>query len=252
MSEQTLGIAPATGLDISGVLYQYTTIKDPSDPMVVHVQNEDTQGGYIFRETDDWSGLPGNTINKYVPTELSPISRWGQGSIEVDGLGQVVDPRVIYTYRFDPCADPQYDPSCDGYVPPMPVMPDIQVYSALDDSAVDDALEETNPDLYEDEDEDSTDEEATEEDNEESIEEALAVAQNAIALAQGISQEAMISAMSAGITLAIYYNKNLAGGSYPETRELEDAVLPDNPRGLRNGLAQQMLHEEMVQSQYPR
>lgn len=251
MTESVLGI-PTTGLEISGVLYNYTTIKTPSDPMLVHVQNEDTQGGYIFRETDDWTGLPGNTISKYVPVELSPASRWGRGSIEVDGLGQVTDPRVIYTYRFDPCGDPQSDPSCDGYVPPIPVIPEIQIYSALDDSAVDDALEETNPELYEDEDEDTTDEETEEEEVEERIEEALAAAQNAVALATGTSQEVIMASMNGLVNLSAYYNKSLAGGSYPETRELEDSILPENPRGLRNGLAQQLLHEEMVSSQYER
>jgi len=56
------------GLQVTGVVYQYTAVKDPEDDMIVHVQNQNAQdSGYIFRETDDWSGLPGNTINKLIP-----------------------------------------------------------------------------------------------------------------------------------------------------------------------------------------
>ena len=62
------------GLQVNNVIYQYTVDKDPSDDMVVHVQNENAQGnGNIFRETDDWSGLPGNTINKIVAVSDIPI-----------------------------------------------------------------------------------------------------------------------------------------------------------------------------------
>jgi hypothetical protein len=40
------------------------------------------------------------------------------------------------------------------------------------------------------------------------------------------------------------------GGVYEETTTLKDSQLPENPRGLRNGLAQQLLHEQMVGEQY--
>ena len=47
------------GLTVNGVIYSYETVKETEDAMLVHVQNENALGeGYIFRETDDWSGLP--------------------------------------------------------------------------------------------------------------------------------------------------------------------------------------------------
>ena len=46
------------GLTVGSVIYRYTAVKNIEDDMLVHVQNEDALGsGYIFRETDDWSGL---------------------------------------------------------------------------------------------------------------------------------------------------------------------------------------------------
>ena len=51
------------GLTVNGIVYRYTTVKNAEDDMVVYVQNEDAiNGGYIFRNADDWSGLPGNSI----------------------------------------------------------------------------------------------------------------------------------------------------------------------------------------------
>ena len=63
------------GLQVNGVVYRYTAVKNTDDDMVVHVQNENARGaGYIFRSSDDWSGLPGNTINKVVPVNNVDIS----------------------------------------------------------------------------------------------------------------------------------------------------------------------------------
>jgi len=66
------------GLEINGLVYQYTAVKDPETDMIVYVQNEYADGnGYIFRNADDWSGLPGNTINKaFVFPNLS-ADFWG-------------------------------------------------------------------------------------------------------------------------------------------------------------------------------
>jgi len=50
--------------------------------------------------------------------------------------------------------------------------------------------------------------------------------------------------------LATYYNSSINGGTYADGYALADATLPDSARGLRNNLAQQLLHEEMVQMQY--
>jgi hypothetical protein len=56
---------------------------------LVHVGNKNANGsGYIFRETDDWSGMPSNTIVKSFNLSNIPATNWGTGSIEVEGEGQ--------------------------------------------------------------------------------------------------------------------------------------------------------------------
>ena len=130
------------GVDINGLLYRYTTVKDPDADMKVHVGNHNASGdGYTFRETDDWSGVPGNTIVKSFPLSNIPASKWGTGFVEVEGEGTVKDAVVIYNYRLDKCYDPQSDPTCAGYVKPMPVLPEVVIYDALEDDAVIDTLE---------------------------------------------------------------------------------------------------------------
>jgi len=254
MSQSVLGVDLAPGLHISGVLYRYTTVKDPNDPLLVNVQNERANGpGYIFRETDDWSGLPGNTINKYVPVELSPIGEWGRGSITTEGQGDVKDPSVIYTYRLDECFNPQSSPSCPGYkdLQDPQIQPvNYDLYNALDDDAVRSAMSPTDPELYEEEEEDEDMENAEEEVTEDDFERGLAAAQNALTLASGVSQEMVIGAMNANVNIASYYSVTMSGGVYQESINLPDSQLPENERGLRNGLAQQLLHERMVEQQY--
>ncbi len=86
------------GLDINGLLYRYTTVKNPEDDMKVHVGNHNANGdGYTFRETDDWSGVPGNTIVKSFALSNIPSANWGTGFIDVEGKGNVEDANVIYS-----------------------------------------------------------------------------------------------------------------------------------------------------------
>ena len=47
-----------------------------------------------------------------------------------------------------------------------------------------------------------------------------------------------------------YYIKKLEGGTYKETVVLDGGNLPDNKKGARAGLAQQLLHTKMVGMQY--
>ena len=241
----------AAGLSVNGVVYQYTAVKETEDDMIVYVQNENAEGdGYIFREVDDWSGLPGETINKLVSVNNVPISAWGDGSIEVEGTGSVEDPNVIYTYKIDRCYDPQADPSCPGYIPPieLPEIEAIDIYDALSDDAVREATEETDPELY---DRDKKRQRKAEENSEDRLENALAATENALTMALGASQDAMMASMSRLEQLTSYYRADIPGGVYRETVSLPQTDMPDNKVGLRNGLAQQILHEKMVQSQYP-
>lgn len=241
----------AAGLSVNGVIYQYTAVKETEDDMIVYVQNENAEGnGYIFREVDDWSGLPGETINKLVSVNNVPISAWGDGSIEVEGTGSVEDPNVIYTYKIDECYDAQANPACPGYVPPVepPKIEVIEVYDALDDQAVREATEETDPELY---DRDKKRQQKIEESEENRLENALAATENALTMALVATQDAMLVSMSRVERLNPYYRADIPGGIYRETVSLPKTDMPDNKAGLRNGLAQQILHEKMVQSQYP-
>lgn len=242
------------GLSINGVLYRYTTVKDADSPMLVHVQNDDADGeGYIFRETDDWTGLPGNTITKLVSLNNIPISRWGDGAIEVEGEGQVTDPSVVYTYQIDNCFNPQSDPTCPGYIDPLTFLASqepVEAYDPMDDQAVADTLEATDPELYEEEEEDETIQSEKAEATKDTFQRGLAASQNALTIANKFSQDRMIRAINLSVNMYPYYATSMRGGVYKETTALVDSQLPENPRGLRNGLAQQLLHEKMVAEQY--
>ena len=253
MTSGALGVPVVPGMEINGVIYRYTAVKDPNDPFSVTLSNEDTNGGYIFRETDDWSGLPGNTINKFVPVELSPISRWGDGSITFEGRGEVQDPTVVYTFRVDECFSPEVTPGCPGYVDPTQFQvttPDLEIYDALDDQAVRDAMAATDPDLYEEDEKDESIEKDEEKATKDDFEKGFAASQNALTLANKVSQEAIVTAMNASVNMSTYYTVRMDGRTYPERQRLVDSQLPENRNGLRNGLAQQLLHDQMVDMQY--
>ena len=237
------------GLDVNAVIYKYTTVKDPNSDMLVHVQNKDATGtGYIFRETDNWSGLPGNTISKVVAVNNVPSTRWGDGSIEVEGSGSVIDANVVYSYRVDYCFDPQTDPSCPGYKTPVPII-QYDVYDATKDGSVSDALSATDRDLIDDEAKKSEDDEE-EKDAKDRLQRRLSVSKHALSLSNQLTQDALITAMNALTSMAAYSAPRISGGVYRETVQLQDSKLPDNRRGLRNNLAQQLLHKKMVDAQY--
>ena len=249
------------GLDINLVIYSYTPRKNTADDMVVHIQNQNSEGtGYIFRESDDWSGAPGGTtIRKAVPVIPTNRSQWGDGSIEVEGTGTVEDAFVFYNYRVDPCYDPQFDPNCPGYVKPQP--PEIEIvdidslYDPFADSAVTDALASTDTDRYEDEEESSEEEkkkekEEEEKDSKERLEKALAAAESTLLFAEALAQNQLLQSMNMAINMNAYYASSIDGGTYKEPITLVDKQLPENKQGLRNGFAQQLLHEKMVEMQY--
>lgn len=235
------------GLTVGNVVYRYTTVKNPEDSMIVYVQNEDALGdGYIFREADDWSGLPGNKIYKAVPVGAIPLERWGDGSIEVDGVGTVTDPSVIYTYQYDPCFDPQTSPDCPGYVPPYnleDILPVVEYQDPLQDELI---LQELERKAKLDEEEEyerrqrlrmvKTD-----------LEELLGGVNEKAMSAQAALQEQLLFSMA---YLPRNYMNPLDGGEYRDVPMLPDSNLPENKRALRVGLAQQKLHDDLIQSQY--
>ena len=245
------------GLDINGVIYNYTIQKNVDDSVNVHVQNENAAGtGYIFRETDEWKpgSLGGTEIRKVVPVIPNiPRASWGQGSIEVEGEGSVTDPNVVYMYKVDPCYDPQFDPNCPGYEIPIPdITVSIEIYDATQDENVNLSSDEQ---VLIEENEKTVEEELDEDEEEEEKRKreyrlAMLAETNA---AQLFAESQRIQQMNEIMQSQInnnYLNKVINGGVYNETIKLVDKKIDDNKNGLRNGLAQQLLHEQMVGMQY--
>jgi hypothetical protein len=259
----------AAGLDINAVIYRYTIQKNVEDQTKVHVQNENANGtGYIFRETDDWlpGSLGGTQINKAVPVIPGiPREAWGNGSIEVEGNGSVSDATVLYNYRVNPCYDPQFDPNCPGYKAPTIEIPTVDLTTLYDatsdenvnlDNTVDMDLigsdEEKDENTEEDEKELAEKEEKEKEKKDMRLEQALGAAGNSALFAEALAQSQMLAAVNAATNINSYYATSIPGGTYKDSVALEDKQLPNSKRGLRNGLAQQLLHNKMVDMQYNR
>ena len=248
MTSGTLGVSVEDGLDISGVIYKYKVTKEAGEEYLVTVQNEDVDGGYIFQDTQDWTDGTGMKIQRLVPLPYTPVSKFSTGSIETVGTGTLEDASVVYMYRFDKCFDPQNDESCPGYVEPMPVIPEIEVYDALDDDAVIDATEETDSDLDEKEEEEREGKDEDEE-NESRLEIALAASENALTIANTVSQAALLQTINDATNVNSYYEKKISGKMYPESIALQGGEIVDNRRALRS-LAQDNLHNKMIEEQY--
>lgn len=246
------------GLDILGVIYSYRIRKDSSAAASVVIQNNRADGeGYVFRSQDDW--LPGSQdgtrLNRVVPVVPGiPRTQWGDGSIEVSGEASVESPSVLYQYRVDPCFDPQASPACPGYVAPPPSIYETS-YSLYDASAEGhdriSQFEDPYGESEEESDEEREEREAREERRREArLEAALAAADTTALFAQAIAAQAALDAMALAVNMNAYYTSSIPGGAYSDSIVLPDKQLPDNPSGLRNGLAQQLLHQRMVDMQY--
>ena len=236
------------GIDINGLLYKYTTVKDPNTDMKVHVGNLNAEGdGYTFRETDDWSGVPGNTIVRSFPLLNIPAPQWGAGSIDVEGEGSVKDAMVIYNYRIDECYDEQSNPACPGYVKPIPVIPVVELYDVLEDE---DAMSAIEADEFQYDEDGNVILSEEEEEEETRIEMGLTASANALTLFKAQGQDDIIMAINQQTNIAMYYNASINGGVYADAPGLADSEIADNKKALRNNLAQQLLHEKMVDMQY--
>lgn len=233
------------GLRVNSVFYRYTTIKNAADPLTVAVQNENALGdGFVFRSLDDWTGLPGNTLTRLIPTNI-PLEALGDGSIETTGFGTVSEPTVIYNYQFDPCFDPQASPQCPGYIPPMPELSMPLIRDPLDDQFIQAELDR-KADMRDDDQEERDRRQALAE-KKEKLEVALGAVNSALMTGQAQAQAAQLLAMS---TIPTSYFTDLPSTKYEETIQLQDNTMPNNRKGLRVGLAQQLLHQQMVDSQY--
>lgn len=237
------------GLTVSNVIYSYTSVKKIEDDMLVHVQNQNAQApGLIFRETDDWSGIPGNTINKVVPVQNIPLELWGDGSIEVEGVGQVTDASVVYSFQYEPCFDPQSDPTCPGYKDPFDMMmEEVKVFDPMDDTFIQDELDRKAVMDEEDEEDRQRRKIMAEGKREDNLERTLSIVNTALMTTEAQLKAAELMAMN---FIPQTYYQAIPDTKYEETVVLRDSEIPDNKRGRRVGLAQQLLHEEMVSSQY--
>lgn len=248
-----LNILPLPGgILVNGVIYRYTVEKNPDSSFKVTIQNENADGsGYIFREIDDWSQLPGSTINKSLPLDNVPIEYFGMGSLSTEGKGEVKDPYVGYSYKSDPCFIPLVDPSCPGYLNALydwlkenGLLPgDIDPNDPFYDELVQEILNRETK--LEDE---ETKKKRDEEEQDEEIEKL-----NDGASIEGIIdpsvQESIMQSLATIPNFENYYDVKIQGGEYEETIVLQDTNLPDNARALSN-LAQDSAHRSMVRSQY--
>jgi hypothetical protein len=246
------------GLDVQNIIYNYTIQKDVNDSVDVTIQNENALGsGYIFQEKDRWlpGSLGGTQINKAVPVIPNlPREVWGNGSIVTEGNGTVEDPTVVYTYRVDPCYDPQFDPNCPGYEPPLHLVPEppvVDVYNAMEDENVLSALDNESPEYEDiDEEKEKNNDEEEDEDREMRLEKALSAADNSLMFAEAMAQAQILSAMNLAVNMTSYYAASIPTTTYKDSVVLVDKKIPENKNGLRNGLAQQLLHEKMIDMQY--
>lgn len=247
-------LPPEAGLSINGMIYRYTIEKDPAADAQVHVQNENALGeGYILKETDVWDQLPGGTINKRLTFGGVPREYWGDGSIVVEGEASISDPSVTYNYMYDPCYEPLSSPACPGY--------DDALYQWLLDNGLLNGEIDPNDPFYDEyvqatlnretEIEEEEEEQVEEEEEDDDTEKALFAGDQANKLANDVTQQAMLDALSNVPQFESYYIPQIDGGTYEESIQLQDKNLPDNRRALRN-LATQELHRDLVRSQYDR
>jgi len=246
-----IGPSGSQSLKINGVFYQYTPVKNTEDDMVVHVRNKRFgTNEYIFSSTDDWSGLAGGIpITKGFIIDNLPIELWGDGSIDIEGTGSVIDANVVYSYKYNnDCLTPMSDPSCSGYIDAVLSMmgeSKIEAYDPLADENIADVIDEKA----------ELDEEVQQEDEDKAeakdkLQRMLSGVNDSILYANVTSQNLLMFAMSRSNNLNPYYDKTLSGGTYKETVVLDGGQLADNKKGARAGLAQQILHTKMVSMQY--
>lgn len=250
-------LPPQAGLSINGLIYQYTITKDPTTDSWVVIQNEAATGnGYILSHTDDWSQLPGGTINKFLTFGDIPTLAMGDGSISVIGDGTLSDVNIGYNFKFDSCVVPLSDPSCPGFKDALYqwlldnglLNSDVDINDPYYDQYVQDLLN-AKADISEEQIVDDT--ETTEEKvDKESLESKLSVTDNNMKIAEAAKQNAMLEALRLTSTeFNEYLTASIQGGVYEDNVVLQDSTLPDNADVMRN-LANSTIHQTMVRSQY--
>ena len=248
MTPTYLGANGIGGMDISGVTYKYTPIKVKEDNYIVTLENDKVGGGYVFQDVQDWSQREGGIeVRRTIALPYTPLAVFGAGRLKEEGTGSIEGADVRYIYRFDPCFDPQSDPNCPGYKKPKPPpLPEIPDYDALQDESVAIAQAETDRKLLDNE---QADKEEEEEEDEESLEFMLADVENAIAMANEISQSVILQQLNQVTNLTNYYVSTIPDNYYPDAVALQGGTIVDNRRALRS-LSQDARMNEMIEEQY--
>jgi len=248
MTPTYLGANGINGMDVSGVTYKYTPIKNKEDNYVVTLENDKVGGGYVFQDVQDWSQREGGIeVRRTIALPYTPLAIFGDGRLKQEGTGSIEGADVRYIYRFDPCFDPQSDPNCPGYKKPKPPpLPEIPDYDALQDESVAIAQAETDKKLLDNE---QADKEEEEEEDEESLEFMLADVENAIAMANEIAQSVILQQLNNVTNLTNYYVSTIPDNYYPDAVALQGGTIVDNRRALRS-LSQDARMNEMIEEQY--
>ncbi len=245
---------PYITVEVNGLHYQYTMLKDPDADATVTILNEDAQnpGQNVFEHTDDWNQKYGGTIRKFFRFGYTDSSRWGDGRIEVEGEGTVVDPFVIYNYKqvidedMQRCLSPLSDPSCPGYEAALAdylaglnddPMPDDPFYDEWVQASLNEESEKPEEEIEVEE----------KEEQDEPLEKRLG-GDNA-QLVDAATQGAVLAELAQPLKLNSYYDLTISGGQYQDALVLPSTNYPDNNRALRN-LASDANHRSMVRSQY--
>ena len=247
MNPATLGAYGIGGMDISGVIYTYDPKKELADDFVVTIENDKVGGGFVWQDTEDWSGKHPIRIKKVIPLSYTPLALFGKGRVRTSGTGTLEDVSVIYMYRFDSCFNPQSDPNCPGYVKPKPpAVPKIPNYDALEDDSVKLAQKNTDRKLLEDDEENR---EEDEEDDNSDIQTLLASTTNALTLANQVAQSAIVNSINGATNIGTYYVAKIPDSYITESVVLQGGNNVDNRRALRS-LAQDNLMNQMIEEQY--
>lgn len=248
-----IDVLPAqAGLVVNGMFYRYTIEKDPNSDALVIIKNENAQGdGNILENVDDWSQLPGSTINDSILFGDIPKEYFGTGSITVEGDGTITEADIRYSYKFDECYNPLTSSNCPGYdeallqlLESLGLDGETVILDPLDDEAVRLTLERET----EDEEEEAPDNNEKEEEEDDPIE-GLNADVDIDGFIDGANQNAIMNTFATIPNFDAYYATSIQGGVYEDVLVLEDADLPDNRRALSN-LAQDNVHRNMVRSQY--
>ena len=238
------------GLTVSNVIYRYNAIKEVQDDMIVYVQNEDALGdGYVFREEDDWSGLPGTGIRKVIPVGAIPLQRWGDGSIEIQGEGSVENASVTYTYQYDPCFDPQSDPSCPDYQVPYnleDIIPVIEFEDPLQDEFIRAEMEKKAK-LEREKEQEEYERKKLKQKVKVDLEKMLGGLNMQMMNDSAILQEQALFALN---YIPKSYLESIDGREYNDVLKFEQKEISDNRKARRAIFAQQLKHEKMLELQY--